>query len=507
MASSRYLRRAAPPFVPLTLVAGAKAGAKHRQLYNQIRGHVLSGRLAGGVRLPATRSLARDLGCSRNTVLSAYDLLLAEGYLAGSRGSGTYVSRLLPDPFMALAAGVEAAGPKSHGGGSATLSARGRALAKIGFRPRGPVGAFMLGPDVSQVPFDVWGRILGAAWRRPVPALPHSGDPAGYRPLREAIAEYLRATRALSCDWRQVMITSGAQQALDLVARALLDPGDAVWCEDPGYAGLRGPLIAAGARLVQIPVDDQGLSVAEGRDRAPKARLAVVAPSHQFPLGVVMSLGRRLELLNWARSAGAWILEDDYDSEYRYAGRPLAALQGLEADSGDGAGRVIYAGTFSKVMFPSLRLGYLVVPKDLIEPLTQVRAALDDHPSAVVQPVLAAFIAEGHFSAHVRRMRRHYAARQEALLEAARRWLDGKLLLSPDEAGLHLVARLTPALGRRMSDTQAAARAAGAGVAVSALSGYAVEAQCDPGLLLGYAAVQEDAIEDSVIRLAKALDG
>ncbi len=509
MALSQLHRRPVPSFVPLTLETGAGAGPKHRQLYDQIRGHVLSGRLAGGARLPATRTLAREIGCSRNTVLSAYELLLAEGYLAGARGSGTFVSPVLPDRFLTVTPPAPPSPPAAKGGAARpALSVRGRALAGQIAPPRGPAGAFMLGPDATRFPFDVWGRMLGRTWRRPDPALLRYGDPAGHRPLREAIAGYLRAARALNCDWRQVVITSGAQQALDLVARALLDPGDAVWCEDPGYAGLRGPLIAAGARIAAVAVDAQGLSVASGRAKAPTARLAVVAPSHQFPLGVVMSLGRRLELLDWARAADAWILEDDYDSEYRYAGRPLAALQSLDAARGTGTssetGRVIYAGTFSKVTFPSLRIGYLVVPDTLVEPVIRVRAALDDHPSAVVQPALAAFIGEGHFSAHVRRMRTRYAARQEALIAAAHRWLDGALILAPDEAGLHLVARMTPALAERMSDKQAAARAA-AGINVFALSGYAAEARCDPALLLGYAAVPEDKIESSVRALARAL--
>ncbi len=499
-------RRPPPHFMALTLAAGAASAPKHRQLYDQIRGHVLSGRLTGGARLPASRTLAREIGCSRNTVLSAYELLLAEGYLTGTPGSGTFVSRVLPDQFLAVNNGRPSGPPDTRGTtAQAALSTRGRVLAEQTPRPRGPAGAFMLGPDAAHFPFDIWGRMLGRTWRRPDPALLRYGDPAGHRPLREAIAEYLRATRALRCDWRQVVITSGAQQALDLVVRAMLDPGDAVWCEDPGYGGLRGPLIAAGARIAPVPVDTEGLSVSTGRARAPAARLAVVAPSHQFPLGVVMSLGRRLELLDWARAAGAWVLEDDYDSEYRYAGRPLAALQSLDAASG--AGRVIYAGTFSKVTFPSLRIGYLVVPDALVEPMVRVRAALDDHPSAVVQPALAAFIGEGHFGAHIRRMRARYAARQESLIAAAQRWLDDKLILAPDEAGLHLVARMTPALKRRMNDAQAAERAAAAGIATSALSGYAVEARSDPALLLGYAAVPEDRIETSVRSLAAALAG
>ena len=491
-------------FVPLTIEDGPAAPAKQRQLYDQIRAHILSGRLAGGMRLPATRGLARELGCARNTVLSAYDLLLAEGYLNGAHGSGTYVSHVLPDQFLSLEArAAPTAAEALPAQGHAALSRRGQALAGVSTQTWAPGGAFKLGPDTSRFPFEAWGRMLGRTWRRPHGELLSHGDPAGYRPLREAIADYLRAVRALRCDWHQVVITSGVQQALDLVVRALLDPGEAVWCEDPGYRGLRGPLTAAGANIVPVPVDAEGLSVTAGRERAPQARLAVVAPSHQFPLGVVMSLTRRLELLDWARTANAWVLEDDYDSEYRYAGRPLAALQGLEAARG--GDRVIYAGSFSKVMFTSLRLGYLVVPEALVEPLTRARAALEEHPSAVIQPALASFIAEGHFAGHVRRMRARYAARQEALIEAADKHLDGLITLAPDEAGMHLVARFSPALRKRMSDGQAESRARAAGVQVSALSNYAMETRLEPGLLLGYAAVAEAAIEDGVRRLAAAL--
>jgi GntR family transcriptional regulator/MocR family aminotransferase len=299
----------------------------------------------------------------------------------------------------------------------------------------------------------------------------------------------------------------------------LLAPGDAVWIEEPGYPGLRGPLSSAGARLVPVPLDEEGLSLAAGRARAAAARLAVVAPSHQYPAGTTMSLARRLELLAWAREQGAWIVEDDYDSEYRYAGRPLAALQGLDAEhagtGGDGrvGGRVLYIGTFSKVLFPAIRLGYLVVPPDLVERFARARAAIDAYPSAIVQPVLAAFMTDGHFAAHVRRMRTVYARRRDALLAAGRAHLEGLLDLAPGEAGLHLVGRMTEALARRMDDREAEARAAGAGLAPRALSRFYLgppEASYRDrppplGLLLGFAALPDAEIEPATERLAAAL--
>jgi GntR family transcriptional regulator/MocR family aminotransferase len=546
-------RRSAAPLIALALdraaaPAGSGAGALHRQIYDQVRELVLDGRLAPGTRLPSTRALARDLGCSRNTAVLAFEQLLSEGYLEGRRGSGTYVSRVLPEDLLSVrgrAPGAAAVRKPDLGGDGAKrtarrarLSERGRRLAELrrgqrtGVSERGS-RAFTPGiPELGSFPFEVWGRLLGRAWRRPSAALTRHGEPAGYPPLRAAIARYLGGVRALRCDWTQVVITSGAQHGLDLAARLLLDPDDRVWIEEPGYTGLRGPLMAAGARLVPLPVDAAGLSVARGRARAPDARLAVVTPSHQYPLGVTMSLARRLELLDWARAAGAWIIEDDYDSEFRYAGRPLAALQSLDADPRGGyqrggqrgGQRVIYVGTFSKVLFPSLRLGYLVVPPDLVEPFGRARAALDDHPSSVTQPALAAFIEEGHFAAHVRRMRLLYAARRACLLAAAERHLGALLEVEPDEAGLHVVALLAPELAARMDDRAAEARAAAAGLTAPALSSFYLGAPgagacrdgaghdgaghgapCGQGLLLGYAAVAEPEIEAGIEALARAL--
>ena len=505
MADSRSRRSLAAALLPLALDRAAPLPLQ-RQLYDQVREAILAGRLAAAARLPSTRALARELGCSRNTVIGAYDQLFSEGYLEGETGSGTYVSNVLPDQMLGLSSrkppGGGAARPGQDGAkAAARLSRRGARLAGLHREHRPGSGAFTPAfPETDGFPFDVWARLLTRAWRRPAPANLRHGDPAGYLPLRSAIADYLRTNRALNCTAAQVIITSGAQQCVSIVLSCLLDPGDRVWIEDPGYPGLTGPLIAAAAEAVPVPVDAEGLSLETALAESPGAGMAIVTPSHHYPLGVVMSLARRLALLDWAREAGSWILEDDYDSEYRFAGRPLSAMQGL-----DTAGRVIYIGSFSKVLFPSLRIGYLVAPEALAGPLIQARAALDDHPSILPQPALAAFLEEGHFAAHLRRMRRLYAARQEALIAAAERHLSGFLRLSPDEAGLHLVARLTPELAARMSDVEAAARAGKAGLVVRPLSGFYRGPGVEQGLLLGYAGVPVAEIEAGARTLGEVL--
>jgi GntR family transcriptional regulator/MocR family aminotransferase len=510
--SRRLPGRRRTPLLALALDRGASASLQ-QQLYDQVRAVILAGGLAPGARLPSSRALAGELGCSRNTVVSAFDQLLSEGYLEGHAGSGTFVSRVLPEDLLGLPPADPSRSRRAEAAPSTApprLSARGRALVGLRRRQHGPERAFMPGvPETDEFPFDVWARLHSRLWRHPSAQLLRLGAPAGLQALREAIARYLTTFRGLACDWRQVIVTAGAQQALDLTIQLLLEPGDAVWIEEPGYPGLRGPLIAAGARPVPVPLDGEGLLVAEGRRRGPTARAAIVTPTHHYPLGTTLSLARRLELLEWARDSGAWILEDDYDSEYRYAGRPLASLLGLASGREEGgreaAGRVIYIGSFSKVLFPSIRVGYLVVPENLVDAVSAAQGALGAQPTALVQPVLAAFIEEGHFATHVRRMRRLYATRQAALVAAAERHLGDFLSVAPDDTGLHLMAWLTPQVAARLGDRGAAEVAVAAGIAVSPLCEYFSGPPDRQGLLLGYAAVPEDAIERGARRLADAL--
>ncbi len=477
----------------------------HKQVYEQLRETILDGRLAPGARLPATRALAKDLDVSRNTVTAAFDQLLAEGYLEGRVGAGTFVTEHLPEESLTTAsaasnanAAVTSATERRRG-----VSRRGARLA--GLRKRQPRRglAFAQGmPDLENFPFDVWARLMARAWRRPPMDLMANTEPAGYQPLRRAIADYVRTARGVRCVAEQVIIVSGAQQAIGLAAHVLLDEGDKALVEDPGYPGVRGALLAAGADVIFAGVDDEGFDIKSAEAAAPDARFVCVAPSHQYPLGVTLSLARRLALLDWAQRCDGWIIEDDYDSEYRYSGKPLACLQGMDRDN-----RVVYVGSFSKTMFPSLRLGYLVVPPDLIDSFRYARAALDDHPATTAQPALTAFIEDGFFAAHLRRMRKLYAARQEALIDAAERQLAGLATIAPSQTGINVLAR--GAAGTLLAaDDLAAARAAEAfGVTTTPLSSFFLKAPAHNGLLLGYAAVPEEAIPGAVGKLAAALSG
>jgi GntR family transcriptional regulator/MocR family aminotransferase len=476
----------------------------HRQVYRELARLILTGRLTAGSRLPSSRALARELGVARNTILAALDQLTSEGYIEGRRGSGTYVVTDLPDapPLAPEARSARgSAAPLEKARRFPPLSIHARVLADGRHAPARLSGLLAPGlADAGEFPFELWARLLAKSWRRPSQALASGGVPGGFLPLRQAIADYLRLLRGVRCEPEQVIIMSGTRQGLDLSARLLLADGAAVWLEDPGYLGLRGPLAASGARLVPLPVDAEGIDLSRA-PRAPQPRLIAVTPSHQYPLGMTMSLGRRLQLLERARQADAWIFEDDYDSEWRYRGRPLAALQGLDTD-----GRVIYAGSFSKVLFASLRIGYLVVPSHALAAFLSARATLDDQPSLIAQPALAAFLAEGHFAAYLRRQRRIYRARQEIALAAAERHLAGLLHVPPDPGGLHLVGFLSPHLARRMDDVTASRRAADAGISVPPLSRFSMGRAGRQGLMLGYAAMPEKSIDPAIERLARALE-
>ena len=470
----------------------------HRQLYEILRQAILERKLRAGTRLPSTRALARELSISRTTVITAFDQLFAEGYIEGKAGSGTFISAALPDDLLrvrARATTVVRAPSRRR-----AVSQRGKLFAATAasfVQDEGKARAFQPGlPSTDGFPFDIWARMIAKRWRHCQSEMVGYGNRAGYRPLREAIANYVQLARGGRCEPEQVMIVAGSQQGLDLAARVLLDPGDLAWIEDPAYRGACGALLGAGAKLVPIPVDDQGLDGAAGESICAAARLVYVTPSHQYPLGVTMSLARRLALLDWAIRCGAWIIEDDYDSEYRYSGRPLAALQGLDKED-----RVIYIGTFSKVLFPALRLGYLVVPTDLIDTFGAALAHTACHPPLINQAVLADFMTEGHFARHIRRMRGLYEERQAVLIRCAERELDQLLEVRPARAGMHLIGWLP----RGVNDQAIARQAAQAGIDVRPLSFYCLEAKLGAGLLLGYTGIPEAEIQLGVQRLAAVL--
>ncbi len=387
--------------LPSLLLDPTTAMPRFRQLYEGLRHAILAGQFAPGTKLPSTRTVAEHLGVSRNTVYLAFEHLRSEGYVEGRQGAGTYVARVLPEALLTLAPAASSGATPPPG--QRTVSQRSARLlgtaAQTLWHDRMPTAAFRVFPALDQFPRQLWQRLLVRSWRQGGEGLLSYGE--DYAPLRQAIAGYLGPARGVRCTADQVILVAGAQQGLDLAARVLLEPGQTAWIEDPGYPGARGALLAAGVQPVPVPVDAEGLDIAAGVARHAGATLAYVTPSRQFPLGMTMSLRRRLELLAWATQAQAWILEDDYDSEYRYTGRPLAALQGLDRDA-----RVIYVGTFSKVLFPALRLAYLVVPADMVDAFTTMRLMVSRHPPLLEQYVLAAFIAEGHFARHIRRMRR-----------------------------------------------------------------------------------------------------
>jgi GntR family transcriptional regulator/MocR family aminotransferase len=472
-------------------------GLLHRQVYRALRAAILDGTLTPGARLPSTRALTRDLGLSRTPVVLAYEQLLAEGYASARAGSGTYVAHTLaarPAPARAVEPARATVPQLSRFGRRAVESARG--LPSWRLRDVALPYDFRYGrPAYGDFPHEAWRRVLARCARRASVRALDYGPTEGLDRLREAIAGYAARARAVRCEPDDMLIVNGSQQALDLAARVLVDPGATVVLEEPHYAGARRVFEAAGARLRSVPVDVDGLRVEE-LPRA--ARLAYVTPSHQFPTGAVLPAPRRLALLAWAERAGAWLIEDDYDGEYRYAGRPVESLQGL-----DRAGRVLYVGTFSKVLFPALRLGYVVVPHALRRAFRAAKGLCDTGTSTLEQAALAEFIREGYFARHVSRSRLRSAGRRAALLEAVHEHLGSAAEVTGAEAGLHVLLWLRGVPEARLSAIVRAAEAVGVGV-------YPVTPHCrqtprDAGLVLGYASLTEQSIREGIRRLGRVI--
>jgi len=470
------------------------------QLYESLRLSILDGRLIAGQRLPSSRALANELNLGRNTVVAAYEQLAAEGYVLSRTGAGTEVAALPPETVLEVGrseSNERRPDPRRQ------LSKRGEATARIKrASPRYEKLAalpFQHGlPAMDSFPRDTWARLLARRARQPQSRLYDYQFGPGFPALREAIAAYLGAARGVVCGPENIIVTAGAQAALDLAARMTVDPGDTVWIEDPGYLGARGALQSAGANLIPVPVDQEGMNPeALAPDTGTEnPKLIYVSPSYQFPLGVTMSLNRRLALLERAKETGAWILEDDYDSEYRYTGRPLAALQGL-----DGTGGVIYMGTFAKTLFPALRVGYLVVPDSLVDAFTSGIRMTGQSPPPAIQAALADFMDDGHFTAHIRRMRTLYAARQEHLIKALARETGDLFRVPKLEGGMQLAAYLPDGT----DDVAAADAVQAARVLTTPLSGYYLDEPDKRGLYLGYAGVPEHDIDRAAKKLGIAL--
>ena len=485
------MTRVSASFLPPVALDRRSGVPMHRQLSEWFRHAIIGGQLRPGQRVPSTRSLAKELKISRLPVLSAYEQLFAEGYLETFTGAGTCVAQSIPG----------GQGPSAHTWAPEPVEpSAARPVSRLATLMQEPPppwlanqGAFRVGlPALDHFPREIWSKLVNRHARRMPTELMTYGDPIGYLPFREAIAQYLGTVRGVRCDASQILVTTGSQQGLLIATLALLEPKARVWMEEPGYPGALQALQSVGAQIVPVPVDDEGLDVTEGIRRSRNARAAYISPSHQFPLGVTMSATRRIQLLNWAARNGSWIIEDDYDSEYRLAGHPIASLQGLDTDA-----RVIYVGTFSKVVFPALRLGYVVVPRDVMPAFLSVRNGMDTFSSTLYQLVMTDFIREGHFARHIRRMRALYMERRTALLESIETHMRGRLDIIGAEAGMQLVALLPPGI----DDVAISLAAARQGVSVRPLSMCYANPPARGGLIFGYGGANVREIRESIRKL------
>ncbi|MBT9313149.1 MocR-like pyridoxine biosynthesis transcription factor PdxR [Leptothoe kymatousa] len=465
----------------------------HHQVYAQLRQAILSGRLSPGQRIPASRALAKSLGLSRTTVTQGYDQLIDEGYLHTQPGAGTYVCKL--PPRLLEADSPEPPQPVSR---HIALSTYGQQVDKSPGRP--PRSAYDISfrygqPALDLFPKELWRKLLSKHCRASSHWLGYEEQAYGHQPLRQAVASYLQQSRAVRCTPDQVIITNGSQQALSLITRLLVNPGDTIATEEPGYRGAAQIFKANGAHLLPISVDRDGLMVDKLMHHHQMPRLVYVTPSHQFPTGALLSLPRRLALLQWAHQNNVLIVEDDYDSEYRYGGRPIPSLQGL-----DSHGSVLYVGTFSKVMFPSIRLGYLVLPQSLVDVFGKAKWLADRQPPKLTQYALTEFITAGHLDRHLRKMRLCYEQRRRVLVEALHQHFGEAVEIFGDSAGLHIMAKLP----LQLSDTEAVARAASVGVEIcSAQIQYEVPC-CHGDYVFGYTNITEEQIKTGIALIAQA---
>jgi len=453
-------------FVPVL----PKEGPRPQALYAEVRRLIEEGALPPGAKLPTTRDLAARFALSRGAVVAAYDMLVDDGFAEARVGAGTFVAKAVPS---LLADAV-----------------RGRTRPP---EPKGPLPGVLGCSTADETTIRTFRTLLNRHLTRPSARHYHYGEPAGGEDLRIEIAAYLRSARGVRCEADQVIVTSGTQQAIDLVIRSVLQPGDAVWVEDPCYPMAKAAFAAAGMRLAPVPVDGEGLDVEAGLQAAPEARAVYVTPSHQFPLGVTLTMPRRLQLIDWARLTGAFIIEDDYDSEFRFSGPPLSSLQGIDAD-----GRVIYVGTFSKTLMPGFRIGYLVVPRAILDRVLAVRQLTDRFPSTLFESALAEFLRDGHFASHVKRARRRVRAARDGLVAALQ---EGGLAVAPPEQGLHLVA----AVPAGQSEADVVRLAAEHGFGIRALSPMYAGPGGRPGLVIGFSGFPAEVLAVAARRFVEAL--
>jgi len=481
-------------FIRLDTRAGEPLQAR---IYESIRRAILDGVLSPGARLTSSRALATELGVSRTTALLALEQLTAEGYLVARRGSGTYVSDELPDDLPR--AGLAPPGGEPRHPPISRRAAAQAAIPLIARRCPGPPRAFRLGvPALDLFPMRHWSQLIARRVRSLTFSQLDYSYSAGLTALREAAAAHVQSARGTRCTPDQIVIVAGSQRGIELTCDIVLDQGDEAWMEEPGYAGMRSALVRSGAHIVTGPVDEEGLVVENLTRQGANARLVCLTPSHQFPTGVPLSLPRRLALLRWAATARAWILEDDYDSEYRYGARPVPCLHGLDVD-----GRVIYVGSFSKTLFPALRLGFLIVPADLHETVLRIRRTSDQHPPVLEQAVLAEFMAGGHYERHLRRLRAASRERLEAMVDAAGRHCGNALRVRPLHSGLHAVADLDESAPAELVSREALER----GVEVMPLSAYYQTPRGTANaLVLGFAAIRPEAMGPGMERLAAAIE-